>query len=987
MNKNNSSNIMSLSNRLKPKKTNEVSIADLSKGLEFEEKIKETKLIEGYDNTCLYIEGKVIYSCTSADSVFFKVRSDVFEGIDILCKFNEDYPIMKNDKVSMFGVFDFAMFEAKKQQCFICDEVSAFYFFDLNVFLIERFEDVKQKNLETIASNIVEYSETFYEGEGIIAVVNCFNDLSDKLGKQNDEIQEFTDEIYGGKGSIKTVIQFLTYYKINCLKRPLLLLGITENEVDRISISMSLGEAYKIALKNPFRLPQIDEKRCTIICKNVLRMEKIPQEWIECGNITREVYNRLYINKWTSVQTSKLISMFPTTFKLHKKTICEEYQCSENFGCIYYTPIIEKEENVANFISKLIKGKKNDPIIPVYPEEILSEEQDEVVQKSLVERFSILTGAAGTGKTMCQGEIARAIINAGYVPLFLAFTGAAVQQLKKSLRKAQVLDNCLVMTIHSACTGAAMLSDFNLKYVIFDECSMISLSLFSWFINSFYFIEKISVILVGDINQLPPIDYGNLMAQILRTSVPVFRLTKNYRSQKGIVGLMEAIVDDTRLKTQEPLKWDEYLAEDVEYYPGEQDITNSYISFLFEHFYEENTDQIEEFSDDELTEIFIKYRDEKMFVTPYKAVVDETNTEFQRIFMEDFPFEVIDGRKLHLHDRVMNLVNNKSTSIQNGEIGNISEINSDYVVVKFRQENPIWCPYFSFNGLAKINKVKKIVGNYSSHEMVDGVSVEKPHSQVVKELTDTKNKLLDNKHLKMGGISEEMIETFFHVALNYTAAVFGIKNESMDMIKIKEIKLAYAVTSYKSQGNQFHHTIFLSYKPFRSFVDRRQLYTSLSRAKERLTIIASSKELLNSSLLQPDPYVNDNLAVNINSKLPDELRKVYIEPNRYVSKTDEYDFDDCDFDEYDFDDYDDFDNMSFDDMSFDDNDDFQDNDDFDNMSFDNMSFNDDFQDNDYDDIGDNFDKTSFNNKPKNIKVGKRNNSMIDFDDFDDMDFD
>lgn len=846
--------------------------------MNIEKETKIAKSIDGVDDLEMEMEGIVSYSCDSNGAIFFKLRTESFKDCEILCRYHHSIPIRKYDRAMVSGIFGYEIFDGRNQQCFICDEVSAFYYFDLNNFLISQFPDIgDQSKLHSLAERIVQYSEEMYHPEeGIFAVIECFDDLSKNLDKDNGDIDNFCEAVYGDPDKYRTKVRkFLMGYVNEALKRPLQLLGITDKEIESISHDMSLSKAYKIVRENPYRIPVIKLDIAERICKNILRMEKIPIDWIDCGIINREVYNRLKVNHWTSVPLSKMERMFPSSFTRLRETLYNEYFCSEDFGSVYYEPWRKKEENIAKFIAGLIKGKKNDALIPIYPGFIPSEEQDHAIQRALIERISIITGGAGTGKTQIEGELCRAIINAGYVPLCVAYTGSAVQQIKESLEDAHVYDQCKVMTIHMACIQSILLQGLNIKYIIFDEASMIDGSLFAWFINCFSFVSDITIIIVGDCKQLAPMSYCNVMEQLMKTSIPIFHLTTNYRSEKGILNITNLIVDEERHQKQEIIDWTSHITDDFQYITGNQDVLNSYIAFLYEEFFE----NCEKEEDEEVMEDLIKYRDEITVISPYKRIVQDTNLVFQSIFMENFDHVVIDGKKYHLYDRVMKLKNNYTISVMNGEVGIITEIRQDYVVVRFRKTQPVYCPFFSRDGLRKVKTMKKLI-DYSPFSTEEGRIENKSMELITEELQDLREKFL-RMNLLDKGVSPDTINEFFDIGIMYPYAVFGLKEEKTEFLSLNVIDLAYAQTTRKSQGKGFIHTIFVVFEPYTSFVTRGQVYVGKSRAKKRLTTISESESLINSCVLTPDRYVYDNLAVRINSKLPPELKVEIEEPEYY----------------------------------------------------------------------------------------------------------
>lgn len=208
----------------------------------------------------------------------------------------------------------------------------------------------------------------------------------------------------------------------------------------------------------------------------------------------------------------------------------------------------------------------------VKEDEWLTAEQDRALQ-SILYKTSLLAvaGYPGTGKSRLVGETCKQYVKNQHEDglLVLAPTGKAVDRLRCELRG--IIDIDRVMTIHRSFTCDY---DENLEpwpqrtfvqkasFVIVDEMSMVSASLFYSLLNQLQ--SGVRLMLLGDPDQLPSIDRGEVFSQILSSgAVPVVRLTKNFRqstSGSTIWPLAETIRDsEKKIKTSylksESVEW------------------------------------------------------------------------------------------------------------------------------------------------------------------------------------------------------------------------------------------------------------------------------------------------------------------------------------------------------------------------------------------------------------------------------------------------
>lgn len=194
----------------------------------------------------------------------------------------------------------------------------------------------------------------------------------------------------------------------------------------------------------------------------------------------------------------------------------------------------------------------------------LNQEQQAAVAQSLTYALFALTGGPGTGKTytlryalqvychLCAGEGKQLRI------LVAAPTGKATRLLKEKLLHEQCFGNChlTISTLHSALnirrredlrTRPVLFYDF----IIIDECSMVELSVWKLLLSA---IEAgTRVLLMGDPDQLPPVEAGMVFEQLVQVLPRVHLQTSMRVEQRALLELAEAIKISEERRCQELL--------------------------------------------------------------------------------------------------------------------------------------------------------------------------------------------------------------------------------------------------------------------------------------------------------------------------------------------------------------------------------------------------------------------------------------------------
>ena len=209
------------------------------------------------------------------------------------------------------------------------------------------------------------------------------------------------------------------------------------------------------------------------------------------------------------------------------------------------------EQTIINNVARMIRGSK--PIAPydaitksidasqmfVQPDKRLNEAQREAVHSIFEHRLSIVTGAAGSGKTTALGMLVRLVKQSNLSFILCAPTGKAAKRMqqeahKKGSSEAQAYTIHRAMRLGSPGNPGPIPEFTRAELVICDEASMldtyVAAELFKACGNSEH---GKRLILVGDVNQLPSVGPGQVFKDLLDCpDIPTVRLTSVLRQSE-----------------------------------------------------------------------------------------------------------------------------------------------------------------------------------------------------------------------------------------------------------------------------------------------------------------------------------------------------------------------------------------------------------------------------------------------------------------------
>ena len=214
---------------------------------------------------------------------------------------------------------------------------------------------------------------------------------------------------------------------------------------------------------------------------------------------------------------------------------------------IYLPPYYFSESGCAKrLLELLLTGRKSVIDTEKTLEKVVSQSQityDEIqleaVRTAISSKVMILTGGPGTGKTTTTLGIISAYKMAGYKILLAAPTGRAAKRMAEATgMEAKTIHRLLE---YKPPEGYQKNEDKPLEgdVLILDECSMVDIMLMYNLLKAIP--EHMSLVLVGDIDQLPSVGAGNVLRDMINSErIPVVRLTRIFRQAQGSRIIMNA---------------------------------------------------------------------------------------------------------------------------------------------------------------------------------------------------------------------------------------------------------------------------------------------------------------------------------------------------------------------------------------------------------------------------------------------------------------
>lgn len=309
----------------------------------------------------------------------------------------------------------------------------------------------------------------------------------------------------------------------------------------------------------------------------------------------------------------------------------------------------------------------------------LAENQAKAIRCALENKIMVITGGPGTGKTTIINAILKIFSKLKVKTLLAAPTGRAAKRMSETTgHEAKTIHRLLEYSFAKGGFQKNEEKPLTCDLLILDEASMIDTVLMHHLTKAIPTFA--TVILVGDVNQLPSVGAGNVLNDIIASGViPVVELKEIFRQARESRIIVNAHkINNGILPT------------------FEDDVPDNDFYFIQQEDPEKVLEIILELTKERIPKRFgLDPVDDIQVLTPmHKGMVGagNLNTELQKS-LNPSQVEIMRGsRNFRVNDKVMQIRNNYDKEVFNGDIGRIVGIRPDEneITVLFDGRNVVY---------------------------------------------------------------------------------------------------------------------------------------------------------------------------------------------------------------------------------------------------------------------------------------------------------
>ncbi len=230
---------------------------------------------------------------------------------------------------------------------------------------------------------------------------------------------------------------------------------------------------------------------------------------------------------------------------------------TNNYSAIYLAPFYYAELGVANQFLRLLSNEgqdlsyggtkaassTTDAVLTRLEGEMgirFAPQQREAIHTAMTTRAMILTGGPGTGKTTTTVGMIRLFESQGRHITLTAPTGRAAKRLSETTGgEAKTIHRLLEFSPQVNGFKRNRQNPLDTDVVIVDETSMVDLVLMNRLMQAIR--PSTSIILIGDVDQLPSVGAGNVLKSLIDSQrIPVIKLTEIFRQAQESLIVMNA---------------------------------------------------------------------------------------------------------------------------------------------------------------------------------------------------------------------------------------------------------------------------------------------------------------------------------------------------------------------------------------------------------------------------------------------------------------
>ncbi len=295
----------------------------------------------------------------------------------------------------------------------------------------------------------------------------------------------------------------------------------------------------------------------------------------------------------------------------------------------------------------------------------LSAQQVDALRTSVNSKVMIVTGGPGTGKTTIINAIIRIYHKMGQKTLLAAPTGRAAKRMTEATgEEAKTIHRLLEFSPSGGSFKKNETNPLEADLIIIDETSMVDTILMHHFLKAVP--VKSTLILVGDVDQLPSVGPGNVLKDIIEAEcLPTVRLNEIFRqSRRSMI-----IVNAHRINS------------------GQMPVTTHDDDHIHDFYFftvEEPEEALAKIIKLCKETIPLRYhldpvRDIQVLTPMHRGVagVANLNVELQKELNPSGSELTRGGKTLRVGDKVMQIRNNYDKDVYNGDIGTVVKIDNE----------------------------------------------------------------------------------------------------------------------------------------------------------------------------------------------------------------------------------------------------------------------------------------------------------------------
>jgi len=347
---------------------------------------------------------------------------------------------------------------------------------------------------------------------------------------------------------------------------------------------------------------------------------------------------------------------------------------SDSSECVYPAMLHSCEQQISIRLRELQKAsparqhKKMASLLDAVERTLsfkLSKQQAQAVLRVFETRVQVITGGPGTGKTTIVQAVLQLALHEHLNVMLAAPTGRAAKRMTETTgREAKTLHRLLKYDFQSNTFEHNAGNPLDCGMLIVDEASMIDTYLMYQLLCALK--PGTALVLVGDVHQLPSVGPGNILADIINSSVvPVAELTEIFRQAQQSRIVMNA----HRINSGSGLLEHDGSDRLVDFYFVEKEDPDAVLKSIIEITAERIPARFK-----------LNPMHDVQVITPmHKGLIgtENLNRELQQILNPGYVILERGSRSFRAGDKVMQVKNNYDLDVFNGDIGILTDASAE----------------------------------------------------------------------------------------------------------------------------------------------------------------------------------------------------------------------------------------------------------------------------------------------------------------------